>query len=509
MKKLTLIAALLLSLAASAQTVVSDTLSRRIYFRLGHRYVDSSYMGNRDSLDSLAASLTAALEDSSLVSVEIMTSASPDGSMRANSRLSRARVDSLAAYISRNYAIPMSKIGKRSGGVAWEQLRVAVAASDASYRDDVLDILKMPIYVWDSSGKIVDGRKKRLMEHNYGRTWWDMMNRFFPELRSGLGVIIFRSQPAPVAPVILSDSPLTLSDSEGSPSTPAHPELEKSHPEPTPSHPEPTPSHPELVSGSAAADRHSALDAEPATTSLDSIGTATPDTLGLTGSAAIDTVGLAAADSVIIDALRRSAESDSLSRHSELVSESQDTIPGRPLFALKTNLLYDLALTPNVEIEWPFAKGRFSIMGEYTFPWWTTRNNANCFQAIFGGIEPRLWFGNRDKRPMLTGHFVGIYGDVGKFDVEWKGTGYQCDLFWSAGATYGYALALNRSLRLEFSLGVGYFSAPYRHYLGVEDHTILALQYYGKYSWFGPTKAKVSLVWLIHSKDRVRKGGAK
>ena len=41
----------------------------------------------------------------------------------------------------------------------------------------------------------------------------------------------------------------------------------------------------------------------------------------------------------------------------------------RPLFALKTNLLFDVAMMPNIEIEVPIGK-RWSINGEYMFPWW-------------------------------------------------------------------------------------------------------------------------------------------
>ena len=41
----------------------------------------------------------------------------------------------------------------------------------------------------------------------------------------------------------------------------------------------------------------------------------------------------------------------------------------RPLFALKTNLLFDAALMPNIEIEVPVNK-RWSLNGELMFPWW-------------------------------------------------------------------------------------------------------------------------------------------
>ncbi|MFR5958536.1 MAG: DUF3575 domain-containing protein [Bacteroides stercoris] len=49
-------------------------------------------------------------------------------------------------------------------------------------------------------------------------------------------------------------------------------------------------------------------------------------------------------------------------------------VPGHPanthpLFALKTNLLFDVALIPNFEIEIPIGR-HWSVNGEYMFPWW-------------------------------------------------------------------------------------------------------------------------------------------
>lgn len=60
----------------------------------------------------------------------------------------------------------------------------------------------------------------------------------------------------------------------------------------------------------------------------------------------------------------------------------------RPLFALKTNLLFDAALMPNVEIEIPIGK-RWSINGEYMFPWWQFDNDKYCMQVLMGGLEGR------------------------------------------------------------------------------------------------------------------------
>ncbi len=419
----------------SAQETILDTLDRTVYFRMGYRYVEPSYKNNRENLDSILSYI----EKSRTVieSIDIVAWTSPDGHIKANHKLSGNRADSLAAYITRNAGLSPDCIQVTSGGIAWKQLRDMVAESSQSYRDDVIKIIdNIPLYVFDRYGKIIGGRKKILMDHEGGRTWKDMTERFFPDLRSVLGIVVHRIAAPEPAP-----DPL---------------------PEPVISEPEPV-----II---------------PIPT-VDSLAAEVRDTL--------------------------TVEEFSILIVPE-VEDEYEVIPPRPLFALKTNLLYDLAATPNVELEVPMGDGRFSIMGEYTFPWWRTRNNANCWQAVHGGLEPRVWFGNREKKPLLTGHFIGVYGNVGKFDLEYKSEGYQCELFWSAGATYGYVLPVNRSLRFEFSLSAGFFRAPYKYYKGVENDTILALQYPGIYSWFGPTKAKISLVWLIHTRERlVKKGGGR
>ncbi len=185
-------------------------------------------------------------------------------------------------------------------------------------------------------------------------------------------------------------------------------------------------------------------------------------------------------------------------------AEDGNTGTGRTVMAVKTNLLYDLIATPNVELEFPLAKDRFSIAAEYQFPWFHARNDSWCHQMLYGGIEGRVWFGDRSMKPSLSGHFAGVYAGGGVFDFERNNKGYQCQGFFSAGLTYGYSFAIHKSLRIETSISAGYIGAKYEHYQAVEDGKFLVWQHDGKLSYFGPTKAKVSLVWTINSGGRGR-----
>ena len=92
----------------------------------------------------------------------------------------------------------------------------------------------------------------------------------------------------------------------------------------------------------------------------------------------------------------------------------------RTILALKTNLLYDAVTALNFELEVPLGD-EFSVAVEDVFPWWNWGPNGNkyCFQIWEMGIEPRWWFARTDVRDRLSGHFLGVYGMSGKYDLQW------------------------------------------------------------------------------------------
>ncbi|MFR9620895.1 MAG: DUF3575 domain-containing protein [Rikenellaceae bacterium] len=205
-------------------------------------------------------------------------------------------------------------------------------------------------------------------------------------------------------------------------------------------------------------------------------------------------------------------------RAEEAPAEGEEEI--KALFAVKTNLLYDIATVLNVELEVPIGQ-RWSIAGEWVFPWWTScgsksnswqsgeSSHRNTLQLLNGNIEGKYWFGDRTDRLQLTGWHLGLYVGGGLYDLERNAEGYQGDFFLAAGLSGGYAhTILNRcvrdgKLRLEYSLAIGYLETNYDKYnehWGIDNtwHTIR--QESGKYSWFGPTRARVSLVWMFNRK---------
>lgn len=121
----------------------------------------------------------------------------------------------------------------------------------------------------------------------------------------------------------------------------------------------------------------------------------------------------------------------------------------KTVLALKNNLLYDLALAPNIEVELPLGK-RWSLNVEYKCPWWSDSGCNFCYQLLSGGTEARYWLGNRHTRGRLSGHFLGAYAEGGTYDFQLKKEkGYRGKYYAAAGITYGYVRPLARHLRLN------------------------------------------------------------
>jgi outer membrane protein OmpA-like peptidoglycan-associated protein len=181
----------------------------------------------------------------------------------------------------------------------------------------------------------------------------------------------------------------------------------------------------------------------------------------------------------------------------------------KPLFAIKTNLLFDLATVINVEAEVPIGR-RWSVAGEWIFPWWLWESDQIAVQAEVASLEVRYWLGKYVTKQPLTGWFVGAHGGWGHYDFEWKDKGYQGEL-WYAGLSGGYAHTINRSgtLRMEYSLGVGYMNSDYTRYIPQKDSNgdwHLMRRKEAKRDYLGPTRAKVSLVWMLNRSSK-KKGG--
>lgn len=187
----------------------------------------------------------------------------------------------------------------------------------------------------------------------------------------------------------------------------------------------------------------------------------------------------------------------------------------RPFYmSLKTNLLYDAALVPNIGAEFHLGKG-WSVGGNWMYAWWKSDKRHRYWRIYGGELDVRKYFGRRASEKPLTGHHIGIYGQIFTYDFETGGRGYLGGrpggtlwdkMNYAAGVEYGYALPVGRRLNLDFTLGIGYWGGEYQRYEPSGDRYVW--QETRRRHWFGPTKAEVSLVWLIgYGNTNKGKGG--
>lgn len=169
-----------------------------------------------------------------------------------------------------------------------------------------------------------------------------------------------------------------------------------------------------------------------------------------------------------------------------------------PLFAASTNLLFDLAITPNFSLELPIGK-EWSIYGDYTFPWWVNKANDRAWQILKWDLGVRHWFSKHnvaDPMDILNGHFAALEFSAGYYDIEPKHKGNQGE-FQSFSFQYGYAWNLSQFWRLEAFAGIGWLGTHYRHYEGNVGDTKLLYKYSAKTQWFGPTDAGISVKYIF------------
>lgn len=181
--------------------------------------------------------------------------------------------------------------------------------------------------------------------------------------------------------------------------------------------------------------------------------------------------------------------------------------------ALKTNMLFDAALIPNIGAE--FYVGRnWSVMANWAYAWWDKNSSHHYWRYYGGDLGVRRWFGRAAERKPLTGHHLGLSAGLVTFDFELGGKGYMGgkpgETLWdrclvTTALEYGYSLPVSRRLNIDFTIGIGYAGGKIVEYTPKEGKYIWEKT--SRVNWFGPTKAEISLVWLIgHGNVNSRKG---
>lgn len=181
----------------------------------------------------------------------------------------------------------------------------------------------------------------------------------------------------------------------------------------------------------------------------------------------------------------------------------EEVVLREPMLNLHTNLLYNLGTAVNVGVEYYPHNSRWSVVANYTFPWWGGDKHHRYLQLLDGELEVRRYF---DKEAGHTGHYLMGYGHANLYDLSfdaeraWQGEG------WGIGFGYGYVWQpwKNKRWKIEAFLRIGYYHSLYDPYHASDP-------YNGKYyydwegaiedferrnhrlRWIGPTGIGVTL----------------
>lgn len=168
---------------------------------------------------------------------------------------------------------------------------------------------------------------------------------------------------------------------------------------------------------------------------------------------------------------------------------------------IKTNLLNDALLSPNIGIEVGLApKWTFDLTGEINA--WTI--DGHKWKHWFAQPEARYWFCER-----FDGHFIGLHAIGGQYNFGHLGLNFKMlgsdfrELLdkryqgWGVGAgvAYGYAWPVHKHWNVEAEIGVGWIWTKFDSYPCAECGT--KIDDGRVHNYVGPTKAAVNIVYLF------------
>ena len=411
-------------LALAVQTAAAQENDKKevcIGFRVGSSLLDPKFENNEANLNDVIQFLNEVRNDTTieLTQVTFCGSASPEGGNKLNRNLAKRRCANMEQYVRQRIMLPEDIIKRQEWSDAWQKLAIYVENSDMPNKKEVLhELLETPEYTYNKYGALVDSRKKRLMDMNYGRTWNYMLDKFFPSVRNASAILVTirkKNEPAP-------------------------------EPQPEP----------------------------------------------------------------VVEELK---QPEPVVQPEPIVDTKQPAY-----FAIKTNMLYDALLVPNVGVEFSLGK-RWSVAADWMYGWWS-RNKSNRYWRVYGGgLTVRKYFGAKATEKPLQGHHIGINAQMLTYDIEFGGKGYMGGkpggtlwdrMNYTIGAEYGYSMPVARRLNIDFSLAAGYMGGRYYEYTPLDGHYVWQATKNRK--WIGPTKVEVSLVWLLghgNYNTKTKKGGEK
>lgn len=384
-KSLFLVLLILLPIVMSAQTlseiwVTSDTL--QVYFQQSKSKFDPLFRENGENLRRFTEEFhkMKETEGSMVMSVLIVSGASPEGNLSLNRRLSDERAQTILDYFLEEKLLDPSEVEVESRGVDWKGLYTIMEYSDLPYREDVISILSGP-ETDTIMGIPIELRQRALKRLNKGKVWDELLEDYFPNLRGTMVMIVWNIKREIVLPEAIKASENVI-----------RPDLE------------------------APTDTVTKIKVEP-----------------------------------------------------KPVPVFEPEPEWSFNMVLKTNLLYDGMLIPNLGVEFGIWKG-LVLDVNYMHNIWL-RVDYSYWYRVHGAEFGLKYYFNKDGRP-YQGHHIGAYAQMLTFDI----TGILVDAEpWKFGPmlTYGYALPITERLNLDFEVGLGLLIGDVYKYDAVDHKRLL------------------------------------
>ena len=572
MKKflLVLFVSTLSAFAAYAQVSREDVeKSVKVYFRQSESKLDVDYMDNKAALQKFAEEVKMYYNDPSarFGQVHIISGVSPEGSKQINDHIARMRAQSIVSWINREIK---ADVGYRveTMGIDWSKL-VELVEKDVNvpYRDEVLDILKNLPVSTIKNGVELTPRFTALRTMRKGEPYKYIFDNLFTQMRFAAARIEFWREIIPVLN-ITSELPLRF-PAEGGKGVVAFTKSIEDNIIPPAECPSEWIKSLQSSATDATFDVEPNDSTEPRTSTVsiryydkvydvpveqegkkeEIVPEKVDPTMTLTSAKNVDfaaeggkdviTYQKSVADDVVptttasedwIESITPTEEGISYTvaqnlseeprtatitvesygeKHEVTVNQSGAKPSCKPFYmGIKTNMLYDLGAIPNIGAEF-YLGANFSIVGNWQYSWWKSDKKSWYWRTYGGDVALRYWMGKASRNKPLTGHHLGLYGQMITYDFEVGGRGYIADSGfgkdksedaslgwnWAAGLEYGYSLPIARRLNIDFTLGVGYHWGTFKEYLPIDGHYVWQATKRRKY--IGPTKCEISLVWLI------------
>lgn len=170
--------------------------------------------------------------------------------------------------------------------------------------------------------------------------------------------------------------------------------------------------------------------------------------------------------------------------------------------AIKTNILSDALLNPNLAAEFALApRWTLDVSGEFNV--WNLSHDRKWKHWV-AQPEIRYWLCDRFAGHFFGAHLLGGQYNVGGIDIplsflgtdfrKLKDSRYQ-GWFGGAGIAYGYDWALSRHWNLEAEIGIGWTYTRYDRFRCAGCGSKLESDI--PHNYFGITKAAINIVYVF------------